>query len=243
MIRTTRPSSIWRPDRTSSWTAWPSRAAPWSRSLPISTCGISGSRRRSPRSQAGQYAAVLYATPDASISQYSELQTLCQQAADTFHTRTRFDFYSDFIADPATADLLLARLVRQLSALRQDVTLQATLPALPLSITDHVAVHAPLLGPQPFVGELRRAALAFAAQAPGMALRLTLRQSGLVRGAWEAWDVGALGTAVAPSELDAPGGVPPECAETWPDTGGTAGRPGRQGHFRPRRTSRSSWIP
>jgi hypothetical protein len=163
-------------------------------------------------SQAGQYAAVLYATPDASISQYSELQTLCQQAADAFHTRTRFDFYSDFIADPATADLLLARLVRQLSVLRQDVTLQATLPALPLSITDHIAVRAPLLGPKPFVGELRRAGLAFAAQAPGMALSLTLRQSGLMRGTWEAWDVGALGDG--PMGSWPPG--TPRVRETWP---------------------------
>ena len=183
-------------------------------------------------SQAGQYAAVLYATPDASISQYSELQTLCQQAADAFHTRTRFDFYSDFIADPATADLLLARLVRQFSVLRQDVTLQATLPAVPLSITDHVAVHAPLLGPQPFVGALRRAALAFAAQTPGMALSLTLRQSGLARGTWEAWDVGALGGGGGPGDAG-PGGGPgrswppgtPRVRETWPASAAPTGGP------------------
>lgn len=179
-------------------------------------------------SQAGQYAAVLYATPDASISQYSELQTLCQQAADTFATRTRFDFYSDFIADPATADLLLARLVRQLSALRQDVTLQATLPAVPLSLTDHVAVHAPLLGPAPFVGALRRAELAFAAQPPGMALSLTLRQSGLARGVWEAWDVGALGFGDEPGGGGPGGSWPPgtpRVRETWPDMGTPVGGP------------------
>jgi hypothetical protein len=146
-------------------------------------------------SQAGQYAAVLYVTPDDSISQYAELQTLCAQAADALQTRTRFDFHCDFIADPATADLLLSRLVRQLTVLRREVSLSATLPALPLSVTDHVAVRAPLLGQQPFVGELRRAAVGFTSQAPGLAMALTLRESGLLRGVWESWDTTAGDTA------------------------------------------------
>lgn len=154
-------------------------------------------------SQAGQYAAVIYVTPDDSISQYAELQTLCSQAASTLQTRARFDFYSDFIADPATADLLLSRFVRQLSVLRREVALQAALPALPLSLTDHVAVRAPLMGQQPFVGEMRRYALAFTAQAPGLGLGLTLRESGLVRGVWETWDVGGLTPSGDPAD---PGG-------------------------------------
>jgi len=172
-------------------------------------------------SQAGQYAAVLFVTPDDSISAYSELQTLCAQAADTLQTRTRFDFFCDFIADPGTADLLLSRFVRQLSVLRREVTLEAALPALPLSATDHVAVRAPLLGLQPFVGETRRYALAFAAQAPGLAVGLTLRQSGLVRGVWETWD--------APGLEAFPGGmVPPGAArvrERWDDGEATVDDP------------------
>ena len=169
-------------------------------------------------SQAGQYAAVLYVTPDDSISQYAELQTLCTQAAATLATRRRFDFYSDFIADPATADLLLSRFVRQLSIIRREVALQAALPAVPLSITDHVAVHAPLLGQQPFVGEMRRAALAFAAQAPGLALGLTLREAGLMRGAWETWDVGeggADGFPPAAPRVQETWGAPAPVAEGW----------------------------
>jgi hypothetical protein len=162
-------------------------------------------------SQAGQYAAVLFVTPDDSISQYPELQTLCSQAADTLQTRTRFDFFCDFIADPGTADLLLSRFVRQLSVLRREVALEAALPALPLSMTDHVAVRAPLLGLQPFVGETRRYALAFAAQAPGLAVGLTLRQSGLVRGVWETWD--APGLTAFPGSIGPPGAA--RVRETW----------------------------
>jgi len=191
-------------------------------------------------SEAGQYAAVLFATPNDSISQYSELQTLCRQAADSLQTRQRFDFFCDFIADPGTADLLLARFVRQLSTVRQDLALAAALPALPLSLTDHVAVHAPLLGQQPFVGETRRYALVASASAPGLQAALTLRQSGLARGVWETWDVGGLTTFTDPT--GAPGGMsmgPPGAArvrETWDEGGGEGGPVTRVFAF-------AAWIP
>ena len=56
---------------------------------------------------AGQYAAVLYVTPDASISANPDLQPLCQQVAMSLRTRKRFDYYADLISDPPTADRLL----------------------------------------------------------------------------------------------------------------------------------------
>ena len=88
--------------------------------------------------QAGQYAAVLYVTPDDSISLNPDLQTLCAQAQASLGTRRRFDYYADFIADPVTADLLLTRLVQQFTLLAQALTVEASLAAVPLEVTDRV---------------------------------------------------------------------------------------------------------
>jgi hypothetical protein len=159
--------------------------------------------------KAGQYAAVLFVTPDQSTSQYPELQTICSQAQASVNTRQRFDFFADFIADPATADLLLSRLVRQRGVIRQDVSLQAALPAVPLSLTDHVAVRAPLFGQRPFVGEVRRAAFSVSPAAPGLAVALTLRSSGTLRGVWETWDYAISTGAVRVNEGWEPGWVAP----------------------------------
>ena len=152
--------------------------------------------------QAGQYAAVLYVTPDDSISLNPDLQVLCAQAQASLGTRRRFDYYADFIADPVTADLLLTRLVQQLTLLAQALTVEASLAAVPLEVTDRVSVKTALVGPPPFVGEVRQTTLATSLQAPGLAVGLTLRQVGGARGVWESWDSWAV-----EGVLETPGGV------------------------------------
>jgi hypothetical protein len=152
--------------------------------------------------QAGQYAAVLYVTPEDSISLNPDLQTLCAQAEASLGTRRRFDYYADFIADPVTADLLLTRLVQQLTLLAQALTVEASLAAVPLEVTDRVSVKTALVGPQPFVGEVRQTTLATSMQAPGLAVGLRVRQVGGARGVWESWDSWAV-----EGVLETPGGV------------------------------------
>ena len=152
--------------------------------------------------QAGQYAAVLYVTPQESISLNPDLQTLCAQAQESLGTRRRFDYYADLIADPVTADLLLTRLVQQFTLLAQALTVEASLAAVPLEVTDRVAVTTALVGPQPFVGEVRQTTLATSLQAPGLAVGLRVRQVGGARGVWEAWDCWAV-----EGVLETPGGV------------------------------------
>jgi hypothetical protein len=152
--------------------------------------------------QAGQYAAVLYVTPDDSISLNPDLQTLCAQAQESLGTRRRFDYFADFIADPVTADLLLTRLVQQLTLLAQALTVEASLAAVPLDVTDRVSVKTALVGPQPFVGEVRQTTLATSLQAPGLAVGLRVKQVGGARGVWESWDSWAV-----EGVLETPGGV------------------------------------
>ena len=151
---------------------------------------------------AGQYAAVLYVTPEDSISLNPDLPILCAQAQESLGTRRRFDYYADFIADPVTADLLLTRLVQQLTLLAQALTVEASLAAVPLEVTDRVSLKTALVGPQPFVGEVRQTTLATSLQAPGLAVGLTVRQVGGARGVWESWDSWAV-----EGVLETPGGV------------------------------------
>jgi hypothetical protein len=141
---------------------------------------------------AGQYAAVLYVTPDASISANPDLQPLCQQVAMSLRTRKRFDYYADVISDPPTADRLLTRLVQQLAVLPEELTLTTSVPAIPLALTDRVQVRGGLLGPRPWVGDVRQTTLTVSPGPPGLAVAVRLRRAGLRRGVWEEWEYASL---------------------------------------------------
>jgi hypothetical protein len=188
-------------------------------------------------SQAGQYAAVLYVTPDMSISQDVALKYLCIGAANQLGSRRRFDYYADFIADPDTADMLLGRLVYQLTTLPTEIVTQAALPALPLEVTDRVQLYSPLLDGGAFAGDVRAVSLTPSPTPPGLAVGLTLRSvpGAPARRVVETWDYfGAhsfMGQPNVPTALrvretweeEGPGPEPPFTDGVWFWSSATSG--------------------
>ena len=140
-------------------------------------------------SPAAQYAAVVFATPDTTNSTHPELQIICSLAAGSLQIRQRLDIYADFLTEPRTADLLLQHLVHVGGTLRRQIDLGVTACALPVMQTDIVQLAHPLATQGAlWSGEVRRRSVVFSASAPGLMVRLSLREFGSIRGVSETWE-------------------------------------------------------
>lgn len=94
--------------------------------------------------QASDFAASTYATPETTTHPLGSLLTsACAQAQATYKRSRRLDIYAEFIQDITTANLLLLYEVQRRTVRRTVVTFQTWLDAAQLEVGDIIAVEDP----------------------------------------------------------------------------------------------------